>query len=375
MLKKNKKTQSVGQQREPFYEALVDKVALLYVDGLPEKRYPREEEMRSASGLVENRIKETLEEEWTAGSDLNMLAEDRAAMRLNFGRWITEFPLRIPKPPLVAELSGWKLAIAAVIGCILGALIISGLFNLLMDEPRIGMMIGGPLGAAAVIVALFYAADNPKIRYTLQALLGAATVAELWIGFSAIGLGGVWTALTGMAGVGVLGMMRRIGLYIAVIFFLKLGVRSPVYDREEYRKLSQPFIDLWLRSADMYFQLAFLKLEKPSEQHVEQAGDLDELGFYLHKLHQCSLDVLPEVAAELLVRARNLGVEGLTKAPLFLSGEALEMEEFIWDESAAQKYNALGALEKGDRVFVAEQAVVRDGRVIEKGLVRKVRKR
>lgn len=373
MLRKRKKDISAAEAHENRILKLVDDVSLQYVANLPEKRYPREEELRAAGGVAENAIKEALQQDWAESSEEGLSSEDLASMRLNFGRWITDFPLRIPNPPLVAELSGWRLALSAVIGCILGGLLFSGLFNLLMDEPRIGMMIGGPVGAAAVILALFYAAENPKIRYSLQALLGAATVAELWIGFSAIGLGGVWTALTGMAGAGVLGMMRRIGLYIAVIFFLKLGVRSPVYDRSEYQKLSSPFIDLWLRAADMYFKLEFLRL-KPAESKAIAAGGLDELGLFLHKLQQSDADVLPEVAAELLVRARNLGVEGLDKTPVFISGESHQQEEFVWDNEAADKYNVLGAVESGDRVFVAEQAVVRDGKVIEKGLVRKVRR-
>ena len=46
----------------------------------------------------------------------------------------------------------------------------------------------------------------------------------------------------------------------------------------------------------------------------------------------------------------------------------------IWDNSLIEFYDRYGSIEEGDPFFVENEAIVKDGIVIKKGLVRKNRK-
>ena len=100
---------------------------------------------------------------------------------------------------------------------------------------------------------------------------------------------------------------------------------------------------------------------------------LKQLGTYLHKLHQSSREFLVDATAELLSRARALGIEGLEGEPAFISGEKPQTGQITWDSSLAEKYDGIGAVEEGDLVFIEQKPVIHEGEIIEKGLVRKVR--
>lgn len=362
-------------------QKLIDKAAIIYLDHLPEKDFPREEQLRSAIAEITDLVREELcERSWLEqiGNSPAITEEDTLVIGLDFEEWIAGHPLQIPLPALVSELSGWKLAWAAMIGAVGGSLLLSGLFKLLMSSPDPGVLIGGPAGAAALVMAVWYASQSRKIRLAIQSALGVASLAELWIVFaSTAGLGGIWRALRGTPGSKMIpGFVKRIFLYLAVILFLKLAVRKPTYDRGSYRATVTMVLGLWVENAIQFLAVRLQHSKAPATETENKVRNaLKQLGVYLHKIHQSSREYLADTAAELLVKARSLGIEGLEGSPAFISGEKRGVRQMTWNKSLEEKYQGVGAVEEGDLVFIEQHPLIHEGKVIEKGLVRKVREK
>ena len=83
----------------------------------------------------------------------------------------------------------------------------------------------------------------------------------------------------------------------------------------------------------------------------------------------------PVVADELIQEAKNSGFAGLEGQPAFLTAESAEPEIIIWKKDFQNRYETFGDVVEGDRVRIERPAVVFDGRVVQRGLVRKVRDR
>ena len=71
--------------------------------------------------------------------------------------------------------------------------------------------------------------------------------------------------------------------------------------------------------------------------------------------------------------ARNCGFEGLEGAPAFSAGAADEQSVIAWTNDMLNKYETFGHVAEGDKVRVERRPVVFDGKVMERGLVRKIR--
>jgi hypothetical protein len=82
------------------------------------------------------------------------------------------------------------------------------------------------------------------------------------------------------------------------------------------------------------------------------------------------------VAYELIQEARNSGFEGLEGQPAFMAGtgaSGLRADTLTWANELQSKYETFGHVAEGDRVSIERPAVVFDGKVVQRGLVRKMR--
>jgi hypothetical protein len=84
------------------------------------------------------------------------------------------------------------------------------------------------------------------------------------------------------------------------------------------------------------------------------------------------MDELPISAAELLQEARNAGFERIEGEPAFMGG-APEPNVLTWRKEMEDLYEKFGSIEPGQHVRVEREAVVQEGRVLRRGLVRKAR--
>jgi len=379
MLSRFKKPQEIPADRR---DDLLARALARFTGKLPPSKFSDESQIRAGLNEMEGLFQSELcGESWLSELFGEQLVDEtqRAYLALEFSTWMSEHPLQLPAPTFSEQLSGFKLAFATMLGTIGGALLLSGAFRFFApDMPeQTGFTLGSILGSGGMVLAMWYVSENKKVRRYLTAALGVASAAEVAILFGKLsGVGMVWSALTAKFKTGgFLNGLKRIFIYIAIILALRLSVRKPVFNRIEYEKNLRICLSLWLDHAAAFLrQLACQPAKKQQSTIDDPARVPKKIGAYLLKLHQSSRTDLPESAAEMLVAARNLGFEGLTGEPLFISGKSSDLEPFAWEKSFETKFNTLGIIDEGDTVFVESQPVIQNGQVIEKGSVRKLRR-
>jgi hypothetical protein len=377
MFKRNKTAPAVPVSPA---EMLLDRAAAGFMNKLPEKDFPNESQWREAQNAAETIFQEGLcSEKFLAGeAAANGDLQTRPGFfKLELAAWMNEHPLPLPAPTFNERMNGFKLALATVIGTFLGSLLFSGLFNFLTDDPRTGFTLGALIGAGGTVLLMSHASENKKVRRYLQGLLGVAAAAEVAIFFGTLsGVGAIWSALrAAIPGAGFLRMLKRFFLYVTVFFILRMSVRQPEFDRQAYQKNLRIVLGLWLDHARAFLQTLGEKSKSLPPPTSTKILIPKELGKCLFKIHQSSPEMLPEAAAETLLVARNIGLEGLEGEPVFISGVAAAPAQITWEKSLEETYRAHGVIAEGDAVFIETRPVIQDGKVIEKGTVRKVRKR
>lgn len=374
--RRQKETAPTGTAKE----AMLDRALGGFMSKLPDKGFPNESQLRDGQNTAEQVFQDMLCRESSlrelAGFEGD-LTNKAGLVKLELADWMSNFPLQLPAPVFNERLNGIKLALAVVLGTFLGGIFLSGLFNFVSDDPRTGFTIGTMLGAGGSVLLMWYASESRKLRRYLQGLLGVATAAEIAILFGKLsGVGAIWSALRiSIPGMGLLRVMRRFFLYIGVVFVLRFSVRRPEFDRLTYQKNVKVTFSQWLDHALTFIQTLADKAPQAEAEIPEKIMVPKALGMCLHKIHQSSPDVLPEAAAEILQVARNIGVEGLDGEAVFLNGQAEQPAQFVWEATFENQYQPYGVVEAGDTVFVESRPLIQDGKVIEKGSVRKVRKR
>ncbi|MCB0270931.1 MAG: hypothetical protein KDH95_22420, partial [Calditrichaeota bacterium] len=181
------------------WQTLQDRTVARFISHLPPKTLPDDAQVRTAVNETES----LLMDELCSAKQLSELweradIEERqiAYARLEFSTWKNERPLLLPAPTFTERMNGAKLAIAVMLGTLAGAMLLSGAFNFLSDDPQTGHMLGGIIGSGAMVMVLWYASENKNVRRYLAAALGVATAAEVAIMFGKLsGLGMLWSAL------------------------------------------------------------------------------------------------------------------------------------------------------------------------------------
>jgi hypothetical protein len=362
------------------YSDLLKRAILVYLSKLPEEDFPREDQIRSANQEAQSLVMEEI----TGDKFLSQLSAEPFELKkraplliLDLKKWVSENPLIIPLTATSYELIGWRIALAAVVGTIGGGILFSAIFRLLMGNPDLGIIIGGPLGAFLVVMAMWKTSRSKKIRRIIQSLLGVTSLAEIWLTFSGLsGLGGLWRSLLGKpAFKGFFGLFKRIFVYLGLIFLLNLAIRKPVFEIQDHELLAREYLDIWIKSAVLKLHLLITEVKpEEKEEPVNEKLLLKDLASYLYRLHHSAPELLPITASELIIHARNLGLEGLEKEPVFISGSTQQEPVITWEKSLTEKYNLVGVIEEGDKVNVEEPPVIYQGKIIQKGLVRKVRR-
>lgn len=358
-------------------ERLVEKSTLIYLEKLPDRRLPRTEELRAAHAEVERITRDEIRNprrfsEITEIQDISL--ESMPLLMADFRDWMEAHPIVLPEPLVLPELDGLRVSVAAIIGALLGGFTFTPFFNLLMDMPQLGWVVGAPVGAGGLVYILWRASDSEAFRKTLQISLGVATFAEVLLAINgALGFGGLWRALRGASGKAIPGFIKRIGIYLAAILFLKLGVRRPVYRKSAYKHIVATYLNMWWRSTLLFFRLKRLEQDSDRPGHPSESEWQTTISGYLHQLQRTKSADLPSVAAELLQKARHLGLEGLERQPAFLDEDHIELTELAWQKTLADRYHTLGEIEDGEKVFVEREAIIQNGAVLKKGLVRRSR--
>jgi hypothetical protein len=235
-------------------------------------------------------------------------------------------PLRIPAPAMTARAKGITLALAGAAGAAIGMAVLAPLLRMAYDMRDLGLVIGGPLGAFVVVLVVQRLA---RLRWAARILPWLFTRPK---------------ALRGSA-------------------------------RAEHDRVVRAVIEQWVDWAVPMLTTLCLHRSQTQEAATDKEKALRRIGKLVYALHQASAQSLPVVADELIQEAKNSGFAGLEGQPAFLAAERTEPEITVWKKDFQNRYEAFGDIAEGDRVRIERPAVIFDGQVVQRGLVRKVRDR
>jgi len=273
-------------------------------------------------------------------------------------------PLHIAPPAAHVALAAWRLALAAIIGSVLGMLLFGGLMHILLGMRAIGLLFGSIIGSAGVVYAVSVLARSAKMRAGLKALLGVSSVAQLLLIVSSLGLGGVWGRLAGA------GLMKRVVVFMGVMGLLVFTRRDNQVDVGAFKPVVHNAITQWLDYGLLLLMSLSLEPYEANQTTVFEPA----LARALVDLHHAMPEDLPLMAEAVLQEARQGGLEGLQGPARFVTLDEVPKQTLLWSEDLKGEYQAFGLIEPGDTVMVEAEPVIQNGVVIDFGRVRKVRR-
>jgi hypothetical protein len=235
-------------------------------------------------------------------------------------------PLRIPAPVVAARARSTTLALAAAGGAALGMLAGAPLLRLAYDMRDLGLAVGGPLGA----------------------FLGVLVVHQL-------------------------ARLRLLARILPWLFTRPKALRGPA--RAEQDRVVRAAVEQWVDWAVPMLTILCLHQSQTPGTETDTEKALRRIGKLVYALHQAPAPSLPVVADELIQEAKNSGFAGLEGPPAFLEAGLAPPEITTWKKEFQNRYETFGDIAEGDQVRIERPAVIFDGRVVQRGLVRKVRDR
>jgi hypothetical protein len=361
-------------QLQGHHEALVEEALEAYFRSLPRQRFPRRDELDAAEQRARVCLRRTMwSAEWLQAMGEEAADQDECCEALKLTFLTQTRPFRAPLPPSVQELQPRLLGYGAAVGAVLGLLVFMLLHRLLVGPVQLGLgvLLAGPFGAFCMVVALGWLSHHGHVRRLLQGALGAAGVAEVWLAVSGTvnPLARVWRRLTHRHP--HWSLARRLLVYLAVILLLQLSVRRPAYYGDDHAEAVRHALDQWLAGAER-LQAAMWVCARFAPAGHRGNEQLANLARHLYSIHSSTMDELPISAAELLQEARNAGFERIEGEPVFLANDR-ELKVLTWHEDMEEFYERFGAIRPGQPVRVEREAIVQEGCVLRRGLVRKAR--
>lgn len=250
--------------------------------------------------------------------------DEKVLAKLTLGFDVVAVPVHVPRPPVTGDPKVISLALAALAGAFLGALGLAPLLRWAFDTRELGVVLGGPLGAFLGVLVVHRLS---RIRALLRFL--------------------PWMSREGKPAGG--------------------------HARKEYESVVQASIEQWLDWAVLLLAAMCANESASAEPQASREVAFRHIGKLIYMLHRTMRESLPVVADELIKEAKNCGFEGLEGMPAFAAGADAERDVVIWSKTLLGKYETFGHVDEGDRVTVERPPVVFSGKVVERGLVRKVR--
>ena len=356
-------------------QELLEKAAFEYFGGLPVREYPSESDLDAA----EARLRLSLRDELLNSKMLSKIAgqtkfDHKTAKSLAFAFDTVVPPVTIPKPAHVFELRGISVALAALLGAIIGVMALTPLTRLALGMRDLGIVLGGPLGAFCMVLVVWRISKSKTLRRILIAVLGIASVAEIWRAVKGDAFfSGIWTLLHLKHP--KKGIIKRLVLYIGIIFVLSFSKEKPVFERLSHEQVVKSCIESWLKMAVSLIAAILYCSTKPEQVPNEKQETLSMLAGYIYALHNAAQKDLPYIADELIQEAKNIGFEGLEGRPLFLSNSEKQEDRLVWSPGLVEKYETFGNIKEGDAVKVERKPVIVGLKVLKRGLVRRIRER
>lgn len=355
MLENEEYLQRCLKETELLRKNAVDSATCEYFRVLGDSEYPDPVDIKAASHTVEDILGNiVVSSDWISAisNDTSEDEDKQAAIKISF--YSVRPELKIPAPISFEDFSPVRLGIVALLGAILGMILLSPITRLLLGLKDVGIFVGAPVGAFLLFIAVWHSSKNKWLRRSLIVFFGVASIGEVW---SLISKGGifkpVWIRLGGHKS-----GLKRIILYIAVIFIILTTKPKTKYDKNEHDRIVRTVIDQWLTVATL--TLAILLLSKSKER--VSLKDTSYLIQQIMELRRIPSENLPVARDELIVNLKNMGymIEDQQNKP------------FPWQEKFSEKYNIFGHVEPGDLVVIENEAIISNEGIVEKrGLIRR----
>ena len=267
------------------------------------------------------------------------------------------FPrLALPRPEAEGSPLPLPVGIAAALGSLAGMAVFAPAAELLLGNREGGIFLGAPLGALAFVLAVSHLGKSRWLLRSLMVILGLATLRDA-ISFA----GGDLLFSRGWT---LLGKKRRgpvrILLFPALFLLLLLaGKGKRCYDRARYEASVKEALLAW---ADGAVRIAAMGA-KFSAPFPRETGEecLEAFAAKILSMEGLPPGDIPQGLEELVSDVKNLGFRREGK------------RSFPWHAAGEEKYRPFGAVEEGDLVTVEMEPLLRNGRILSRGVVRRVR--
>jgi len=323
---------------------------------LPGDRLPGDKDLQTAARRAEASAMEAAGKTFARLSEETDISEDEASLFI--------FRLQEHLPPLSTdglpptfETPPLRIACAAAGGALLGMGILSPLTTLFFGSREAGFLAGAPIGSLLLSLAAIRLPRSRKLLRSLAAILGLATLREAlaFLGSGNIFAGG-WSMLRKNRGT----LSRLILFPVLLGLILLLGKRTSGYDRKTWESAVRERLSSWVESVA---RIAFLLREKVPRTSSTGESGLSSLAWGILALEDAQSEYLRPGIAELSEEVRNLGF-----------GRERREDIFQWTAADGERFEVFGHAEQGDLVKVERLPLLRDGTVVSRGLVRKVRR-
>lgn len=283
---------------------------------------------------------------------------DKSIMRLHLNELAP--PLRLPPPPLSVEPRRLAVAVAGGVGALAGNLMGAALARFSGQPLETGIMAGSVIGAAAAAALALWLSFNERARRAALLILGGVAALDT---ASRAALG----PLAPIAGGG--SFFKRLVFYAgagAALIFIKA---KPVLARGRAKENVSVAVANWLETVTVLAAVLRRKVGAPVGLSAD--NDDGELLVRIVPLVRTMLanPVLAESPAldELARRLANHGFDLASEPAALLS--AAQPAVLVWEAGLSASYDTFGLIRAGQRVVVEEQPVIKDGRVVRKGMV------
>lgn len=323
---------------------------------LPGDRLPDEKDLQTAARRTEASALDA------AGETFARLSEGREISEDDAGLFILRLQEHLPllstdALPLSSEIPPLRIACAAAGGALLGMGILSPLTALFFGSREAGFLAGAPLGSLLLSLAAIHLPRSRKLLWSLAAILGLGTLREAlaFLGSGNIFSGG-WSMLRKKRGT-----LSRLLLFPVLLgLILLLGKRTSGYDRKTWESAVRDRISSWVESAA---RITFLLRETVPQASSAGESGLSSLAAGILALENVPSEYFRPGIAELAQEVRNLGF-----------GREQREDLFQWTAADGERFEVFGHAGQGDLVKVERLPLLRDGTVVSRGLVRKVRR-
>ena len=327
--------------------------------------------------------------------------------------------LQISKPVFKEELSIFHLTLMTSLSGLIIASSISPIFVYFLHfPPTFSNLLSMLIGMSLSLILGVRLTQDAYVRKMLGFFLGGALIVEsLFLMHSAV----TFAAFRALIGTKLpqLSIFKRLALYTIGFLFIKLSQKQKTIDLDLYlsqieMEIKKSLYQAYQENLDQFFSQYHtqqLRLDAQSQELETQRKQLSnaellkyqkhyaQLASKLVQLHQSDLNQMPFVCSELLQTAKIQGISGISgqaqfelptqkpaqtspiEAPSIQTPEiqtppivADEIKTFTWEEVLDFKYDRFGSIQVGDLVFIEKEATILGDQILEKGLVRKMRK-